>query len=173
MANDLEQHGGVHAPKSDEFHLTVQFLGETDESDVAAIGRALEAATAPLSPFELRYGGLGAFPSPERARVVWAAATEIETPPGQGLQALAAAIGGRLGALGYPPEARRLHPHVTLGRVRGRPPPALVDAIEAGKDLDLGREWVSELKLILSQPGDRGYRYIDLTTAMFEGPDGS
>jgi 2'-5' RNA ligase len=154
--------GGLKAPSTDDFHLTLQFLGDTNETDVPEIGRALVAAAEGHGPFELRYGGLGAFPEPARARVVWAA---VRTPDGPGpLADLAAAVGGALGPLGFPPEARAWHPHVTLGRLRRRPQDALVEALEAGRDLDLGREEVSDLKLILSDPREGRYRYIDLTT---------
>jgi hypothetical protein len=58
---------------------------------------------------------------------------------------------------------------VTLARVRGRPSPRVLEALEAAGDLDLGGETLSELKLILSDPGHRPYHYIDLTTVELEG----
>lgn len=152
----------LRAPRTDDYHLTVQFLGNTAEEDVAAIGRALERGVENTPPFEIRYGGLGAFPSPERARVIWAGVEEVEEA-GR-LAALGRTVGEALEPLGHPPEQRAWHPHVTLGRVRRRPGPELVSAVERASAEDLGSEWVSELKLILSDPGNQGYRYIDLTT---------
>lgn len=160
----------LRPPATDDFHLTVQFLGDTREEDVAAVGRALLDAAADLAPFDVRYGGLGAFPEPARARVVWAGVREIAT---EGcLDALGRRVGRALAEVGHPPERRAWHPHVTLGRVRRRPSAALVEAVEAAAGADLGEDRVSELKLILSDPGSRGYRYIDLTTAPLGGREG-
>ena len=161
--------GALRPPRTDDFHVTLQFLGDTNEADVVPIGKALQDALTAVSPFAVAYGGLGAFPTPARARVVWAAARELESPSGA-FAALAGAVGAGLDALGFPPERRAFHPHVTLGRVRRRPSAELVAAVEAAQDLDLGRDEVSEVKLILSDPGSRGYSYVDLTTvALGEG----
>jgi 2'-5' RNA ligase len=158
---------GFRAPATDDFHLTLQFLGDTNETDVPAIARALVRAAEGHEPLSLRYGGLGAFPEPARARVVWAA-VGAETAGGEAdpapLVALARSVGEALRPLGFPTEGRAWHPHVTLGRLRRRPAPALVEALLAGAALDLGGEEVSDLKLILSDPGEGRYRYIDLTT---------
>ncbi|MHC5011127.1 MAG: RNA 2',3'-cyclic phosphodiesterase [Planctomycetota bacterium] len=164
---DLER--VFRAPATDDFHLTLQFLGDTEEQDVPAIGRALRAAAAAAEPVAVRYGGLGAFPNAARARVVWAGVSEVEAPGA--LSDLARAVGRELRPLGFPPESRRYHPHVTLGRLRGRPGPALVEAVEAGRDLDLGQEVLSDLKLILSDPSGGRYRYINLTTVVLGAED--
>jgi 2'-5' RNA ligase len=113
-----------------------------------------------VPPLSLAYPGLGAFPVPERARVVFAAVEET----GGALRTLAKAVGERFGALGYPPEARAFTPHVTLGRLRQRPGARLVEAVEAARSRALGEETLSEVKLILSAPEEGRYRYIDLTT---------
>ncbi len=156
-------------PPTDDFHLTLHFLGETDERDLGELGRALASVAAASAPIFATYRGLGAFPTPARARVVWVGlASDLQPDP---LVGLAGAVGEALGELGYPPEARAFKPHVTIGRLRGRPGEPLVEAIEAGADLQLGQEILSDLKLILSDPGDRGYRYIDLTTAKLGAAD--
>jgi 2'-5' RNA ligase len=160
--------GAFRAPRTDDYHLTVQFLGDTAEEDLPALGRALEAAAASTAPLEVVYGGLGAFPSAQRARVVWVGMQAPQRP--EALADLAGAVGQALEPLGYPPEARAFHPHITLGRLRRRPGPALVSAVEEGERLALGHETLSDLKLILSDPGDRGYRYIDLTTVELGSP---
>jgi 2'-5' RNA ligase len=154
-------------PRTDAFHLTIQFLGDTEETAVPALGRALVQAAEGVGAFEVIYPGLGAFPLPARARVVWAG---VETPTSPGaIAALARRVGERLAALGFPPEARAFHAHVTLGRLRGLPRPALVEAVEAGRDRPLGGETLSDLKLILSDPEEGRYRYIDLTTVPLLG----
>ena len=150
----------------EDLHLTVQFLGDTREEDLMPVSRALAQAAAASRPVDARYVGLGAFPEAGRARVVWAG---IREEPAGALRALARDVGARLGPLGFPPEARDWSAHVTLGRVKGPPSPGLVRAIEAGADLDLGEETLSDLKLILSRPEEGRYHYIDLTTVPLGG----
>jgi 2'-5' RNA ligase len=170
----------LRAPKGDEFHLTLQFLGDTNENDVPAIGRALEEVAERFAPIDVRYVGLGAFPEPSRARTVWAG---VRDEPQGALGRLATAIGKALTPLGFPPEARVYRPHITLGRLRRRPDDALVEAVQTGaggapREATFGEETLSDLKLILSSPEKGRYHYIDLTTAELaaevpdtEGPD--
>ena len=158
----------LRSPHPADMHVTVQFLGQTPDDDVHRVSRALTEVCGDLAPVPVRYVGLGAFPEPARARVVFAHV--VEEPGHEGdLVSLAESIGARLDDLGYPPERRRFHPHVTLGRLRGRPQPELVERIEASGDEGYGAEILSVLNFILSDPGPRPYRYIDLTKIPLEG----
>lgn len=105
-------------------HVTLKFLGNIDREAVYALrdrlGRELEGrATFPVS-----VQGLGVFPDAERPRVLWAgvedlaaAGTSSEAP----LARLAADVDGWLDDLGYEPETRPFHGHVTLGRIKEPP----------------------------------------------------
>jgi RNA 2',3'-cyclic 3'-phosphodiesterase len=95
-------------------HLTLRFLGEVEERLAEVIGSALDPALAPISPFDLQLAGVGAFPSPERPRVVWAGVSvgSRETAT------LAHLVEGVLAPLGFPREGRAFVPHVTLLRIR-------------------------------------------------------
>jgi len=157
--------GGLRVPAVEDLHMTLQFLGETLMEDVTEIDRALREAAAGIPPLELDYRGLGAFPAPERARVIWAG---VEDEDGV-LQELVTRVGSALGQLGYPKEKRRYHAHVTLARVRKRPSPELLAALESGSGRDYGSEVLSDLKLIVSAPGNQPYHYIDLKTVELEG----
>ncbi len=155
------------APSAPGFHLTVQFIGDTDEDEVPGVSAAIEEVARSARPVEVAYVGLGAFPNPGRARVVWAAVREVgETGV---LEAIARDLGRVLARLGHPPETRDWRAHVTLGRLRGRPGPALVEAVGAAASLDLGRERVSDLAFIVSEPAAGGYRYRNLTVTRLGG----
>src|SRR5207237_10841544 len=54
-----------------QVHLTVKFLGETEEGLVPEIVTAIREATAGVRPFEIRVRGTGAFPSLGRLSVIW------------------------------------------------------------------------------------------------------
>jgi RNA 2',3'-cyclic 3'-phosphodiesterase len=96
-------------------HLTMKFLGEVHENELAQVCQAVGRGVANFEPFELELRGAGAFPTAERPRTVWLGA-------GDGLEAMVAMhdkIEAELAELGYREEHRRFQPHLTLGRVRG------------------------------------------------------
>jgi hypothetical protein len=77
-------------------------------------------------PVEVRVEGLGAFPTFHRPRVVWAG---VEAGAGASvLRNLARRVRRACLEAGCPPDASgRYEPHVTLGRLRGGPPPAALE----------------------------------------------
>lgn len=95
------------------YHVTLKFLGWTREDAIGAVRDALAQATAGVAPFRFRAARLGAFPSLDRASVLWAG---VEEPDATG--ALAERIERAMTALGFTAETRAFHPHVTLARVR-------------------------------------------------------
>ena len=97
--------------RSDRFHLTIKFLGETSTDLLPGIKAALgdvADATPPLL-MGLTHGGV--FPSAGPPRVIWLGLT-----PGAGLADLAARVDRGLLPLGFDLEKRPFHPHLTLGR---------------------------------------------------------
>jgi len=105
---------GVAWVRPEKIHLTLKFLGEVGEGDIPSVRQALDETASLCSPFALSCGGLGAFPSPSRPRVIWAGLEGGE----ESLSALVREIEARLSALGFPSEERPYHPHLTLGRVK-------------------------------------------------------
>jgi 2'-5' RNA ligase len=96
-------------------HWTMQFLGEVPHALVPDVCRQVIEAARPFAPFEVEAFGAGAFPSPSQPRVLWLGMREGEPA----MVALHDAIEQALAPLGFQPERRRFHPHLTLGRVRG------------------------------------------------------
>ena len=104
-------------PKS--IHLTLKFLGNIEQQQVSQIEEAISQASQGVSPFQLQLGGLGAFPSLGRPRVIWVAMTgEIER-----LVTLQKGIDQTLVPLGFAIESRPFKAHLTLGRLRERASP--------------------------------------------------
>jgi 2'-5' RNA ligase len=107
----------------DILHLTLLFLGETAEADVPALAAGLREAFAHYPPLPLRLAGGGTFPPGRPARVAWLGVEAIPE-----LTALQAEITqAAVEALGFEPEQRPYHPHVTLARC---PDPWRRDAVE-------------------------------------------
>lgn len=104
------------------FHATLAFLGDVDDADLHRVCRAVADAAAPIEPFALRVEGVGCFPNPQKARVVWAGLTGPGLEP---LTTLQKGVAKALAKAGFPPEDDRFHPHVTLGRIKQGRGPAL------------------------------------------------
>lgn len=97
----------------ENWHLTLRFLGATERLTHERVLRQMaEVDRGP--PFQLGFGGLGAFPRPARATVLWLGVERGEPE----VRALADRVGGALEAAGVPPEERPFHPHLTLSRIR-------------------------------------------------------
>lgn len=137
-------------------HLTLHFLGEIDEDAVRRVDEAIAAAVTGTPAIDLRLEGVGAFPDERRPRVVWVGCYgEIDK-----LEALHDGIGEALRRLHIGTEARRFHPHVTLGRVRSpRHLARLASLIGKLRDSRLGNLPVHEIVLFHSQLTPSGARY--------------
>jgi RNA 2',3'-cyclic 3'-phosphodiesterase len=94
----------------ENWHLTLAFLGATSPADVPRIVEHLGRILAEHHGFRVSTGGLGAFPSPRAARVVWYGVADRE----QRLARLASTVRRSMGVAG---EAR-FRPHLTLARAR-------------------------------------------------------
>jgi 2'-5' RNA ligase len=94
------------------WHLTVAFLGGVSADAVPGIQRAVADAVRELEPFTATAGGLGGFPSGQRARVLWYGVQD----PERRLRSLARAVGDACGLEDSGP----FRPHVTLARARDR-----------------------------------------------------
>lgn len=99
----------------DRTHLTLKFYGNVELERLDALKQALRGAVNPEAAFTLEAAGAGVFPNPRRPRVLWIGLG------GQGLQLLTRLQSGidRVCAdLGFPPEERAFHPHLTVARIR-------------------------------------------------------
>ncbi len=114
-------------------HLTLKFLGEVDPAIIAYLSESLRKASISEQSFTLRLHGLGCFPNQRNPRVIWCG---IDGDTDQ-LILLQQNIEKSCTALGFPPEDRPFHPHLTLGRIRGkRNLQGLLDHIKIGSDLE-------------------------------------
>lgn len=143
-------------------HLTLRFLGEVDGARVAAIEAALARCVRGVRPFAVGLGGVGAFPSLARPRVVWMG---VERHPA--LELLANDVERALMALGFEPELRPFAPHLTLGRARhGAGGAAFRDLAPLAERVDhQGSGVVESVDLMQSTLGRGGAEYAVLARA--------
>lgn len=97
----------------ENYHLTLKFLGEVQDSEIQQIKDRLQMAAEASPPFNLFLGGLGFFPHRNRPRVIWLGA--------KGDIAKADFLGERIDTylreIDFEEEKKRSF-HLTLGRVR-------------------------------------------------------
>lgn len=148
------------------FHITLQFLGETDKLD--EIRGALEQIKA--AQVALTFRGAGFFPNPKSPRVFWVGIESDED-----LQQLANSIGAALKPLGFERDAGPFKPHLTLARRgSGRPnsrrgdqsaPGLLVVRVkvEGLPHLDFGTMTAREFCLYESKLLPKGAQYMKLS----------
>lgn len=109
---------GVRWADSEQFHLTLRFIGEVGQGVFYEIGEELARVSHP--PFELALKGLGQFPPRGAPHTLWVGVDD----PGGALATLRRRIERVLADIGIEPERRKFTPHVTLGRFRSPPPEA-------------------------------------------------
>lgn len=147
--------------REESMHMTLKFLGSTEEAAIPAmVERVRQGARAlglPAGP-QLFLAGLGAFPSLARPSVLFLGVHGDVEPLGE----LQASLEGWLEELGFAPEERAFHPHLTLGRVRdGRK--ADISPLQSTYDRPCGEPFVaSELTLYESRQGAAGMVYVPL-----------
>lgn len=105
---------GVKWVEPENLHLTLKFLGEIPAHRVQDAAAALQRAAAGIRTFRLRFRGFGAFPSSNRARVLWIGLEE----GGTGLAGFWARVEEEMEAAGFSREKRKFSAHLTLGRAR-------------------------------------------------------
>ncbi len=97
----------------ENWHITLQFLGNADDAMVPKICEALDQVASSYRSFKVRASGVGGFPEERKARVIYAGVART-----QELLNLQSSIEQATQPLGFAPEAREYSPHITLGRLR-------------------------------------------------------
>jgi len=162
-------------------HATLRFLGDIDPAITDAIGDAIRAAAADCSPFELHLEGLGAFGRPTRPSVIWVGMHQTQ-PLETIIQKLDPALdaiaqpppelapGPALGpAPALPPRDRPFRPHLTVARVKAKPPEDLLALLETNAATDYGTAVVNCIQLVQSKLSPTGPTYTDLHTIELAG----
>ncbi len=98
-----------------QWHLTLAFLPEVGGRHLDELVERLTRAAARRTTFDVTLVGAGAFPSSERARVLWLGA---ETDPPEAIGHLATGVRAAANKAGAVVEGGRFRPHLTMARLR-------------------------------------------------------
>jgi len=110
-----------------KFHITVKFLGDLTEGQFGPLQQALDAAVGAIPSFEITLLNAGIFPSPHSPKIVW-----IGSPPDANPDLLRCfgAVENGCAEAGFKKDERAFHPHITIGRVKGKVSGNLIKTIE-------------------------------------------
>ncbi len=109
-----------------QLHMTVKFLGDTEEDLIDEIVEKTEFALEPYDPFKIDMKGTGAFPHLGFMKVVWigseVSSEETQTSNEEDISLLADIahrVEEELIPLGFERDDREFSPHFTVARVKG------------------------------------------------------
>ncbi|HEX4126055.1 MAG TPA: RNA 2',3'-cyclic phosphodiesterase [Acidimicrobiales bacterium] len=138
------------------WHVTLRFLGDVTDDELARLGRALQAGVGTQrGPLECRLGPATA----------WFSRVRVLQVPARGLAGLAAVVERATAPLvpereaGEPP----FNGHLTLARVKGRLAPQARAELQ-GIPFDAAFA-VTAVDLVASEPSPRGHVYTTLARA--------
>ncbi len=162
--------GSVRWTRVSAVHLTLKFLGDVAEADLPQIKAALATVGQRHAPFTFTVAGAGCFPNLNRPRVVWVG---IQEQTGS-LAALQRDVEESLAPLGFKPERRAYHPHLTLGRTKDRVHSSdlrrIGEVVAAAEVGELGQVRVKSFRLMRSDLHPDGAIYTSLA-AFALGPE--
>jgi 2'-5' RNA ligase len=124
----------------DNWHITLVFLGETEEDRIPALKDSISKVCQNSESFKLHISDFGGFPDVHQARVVW-----LGVQRSQSLLNLQSYIEAEITGLGFKEEGRDYWPHLTVGRLRNKK--NIVDAISPVVRKNVGDLYVSEVRL--------------------------
>lgn len=155
-----EMGGAVKPVAAGQLHVTLKFLGDIPPEQAPQIARIVEQSARGKPVVEARLTGIGAFPHARRPSVIWAGMEDAQT-----LADIAAELESQLKSLGFARERRAFRPHLTLARVRRKPPPALGELLQKHGATDFGPVRIEQVELFQSELRPEGARYTVLASA--------
>jgi 2'-5' RNA ligase len=139
------------------FHLTLNFLGEVDEAKLSDVFRAADEAAAENSSFPIALGKLGQFPS-GRKKIIW-----LGIDGSRELHDLYDRLSEKLNKLGFRKEERPYSPHLTLAREAKLEKP--LDMVDVSPLSGIGMAVVSEITVFESTSRSGVLEYLPLHSA--------
>ena len=117
LRNQMPQ--GIRWVEQESFHITVKFLGDTDEILIPKITEIMKSVIVDQTPQEIELKELGVFPGKRKPRILWLGVNGAQNL----LQSAYNGLEHKLQDLGFAKETKYsgFNPHITLGRVKELP----------------------------------------------------
>lgn len=147
----------VRPTREEQLHVTLKFLGDTADDVISPLKEGMTESLDGSAAFDWNLRGVGVFPTAARPSVVWIGADDAGP-----FASLAERIESAASQFGFPREGRKYHPHVTVARVKFRPPKELVELLRDSAEAEFGPQRAEEVVLFRSELGRGGSVYTPL-----------
>jgi 2'-5' RNA ligase len=148
----------VKLVEPENVHITLKFLGDTDEGLINQIEEIIKNAAKGTSPFEIQLKGSGVFPNQNYIRVMW-----IGINNGEQIGKISNKIDEQTQELGFAKEKRGFSAHLTIARVKSvKNKDKLLQVIDKYRDVEFGSFKVDSIKLKMSELKSEGPIYTTL-----------
>jgi RNA 2',3'-cyclic 3'-phosphodiesterase len=145
----------VKPVRKENLHFTVIFLNELDQPNIEKIKNKLSELT--FQPVKITYSGLGAFPNPSLANVIWVG---IEEEGKSKVISLADSVISKLKEIGFRPD-KPFTPHITIFRAK-KERLRVNEILSKYSTKSLGNDVIQNLSLKSSSLTPQGPVYSDI-----------
>jgi len=148
----------------ENLHITLKFLGDTQDTQIQKIHNVLETCVQDILPFTIHLRGLGVFPNNNYMKVIWTGIQDDNQ-----LSLISKSLNQLMKPLGFKTEKRPFQPHFTLARVRtAKNKAALQNFILNYADDDFGNFTVNTIEIKKSQLTSSGPIYTTVTSVILK-----
>lgn len=157
--NKIKQSGViVKLVEPKNIHITLKFLGDTDEEQIDEIEEIMKKAVEGIDPFNIQLKSTGVFPNQNYIKVVW-----IGINNGDQIGIIVNKIDEKLSEIGFKKEKREFSAHLTIARVKSaKNKEQLLQVLEKYKEFEFAEIKVDSIKLIKSELTQKGPSYTTL-----------
>jgi len=142
----------------ENIHLTLKFLGDTDELLIDKIEEIMRESVKDIEPFSIKLKSAGVFPNERYIKVLW-----IGIQNGEIIGKIANKIDDKISDLGFKKEKRKFSVHLTIARVKSaKNKDKLMQIIEKYRDVEFTNIIVDSIKLKKSELTQKGPIYTTL-----------
>lgn len=159
-----EQLPELKTPTAKNLHLTLHFLGDQTQEQLAEISLVMLSIGQRKNIFNVTLEGLGFFPNRRRPRILW-----LGVEPQLELKNLYQELANGLQKLGIATEQRPYRPHLTIGRFRQ--PPRSTDALCPFLSHSCGTMKIDRMVLYTSELTQHGAIHTPQTTVLLEAAE--
>ena len=144
--------------ETENIHITLKFLGGTDEELIDKIEDIMKKSVEGIVPFDLKLIGAGVFPNPDYIKIMW-----IGIKDNGEAGKIASIINEELVSLGFEKDRRSFSPHLTIARVRSaKNKEKLVEIVEKYRETEFVTININSIKLKKSELTPKGPIYTTI-----------
>ncbi|MCE5296726.1 MAG: RNA 2',3'-cyclic phosphodiesterase [Euryarchaeota archaeon] len=149
---------GLKPVEVENVHITLKFLGDTEEAQVPGILERMGSSVTGIPPFTISLKDTGYFPPRGPARTIWVGIDGAEP-----MVTIATRLEQSLESLGFVPEGREFKAHLTVARVKdNRAAFAAEQVARKNRSVEFGSQLIGSIKLKRSVLGRFGPTYSDV-----------